>query len=180
MIRKHIPETNTLMEDMLLPEIVALESDMVVLSTDFQRAGRGQHDHRWESARGENLILGIIIHPTNYQAAEQKRLSDDIAEAVRLTVSHYLKQEGHEEAWMKQPNDIYVGKQKIAGLLIEHDLQGSKILTTRIGLGLNVNQRTFGSDAPNPCSLATLLNKEYDREEVLNLLLHHLKNTISI
>lgn len=180
MIRRHYPETDTLMECMRLPEIMTLDANMVVLSTDFQRTGRGQHDHHWESARGENLLLGIIIHPIHYKAADQKRLSDNIAEAVRRTVSHYLALEGHEEAWMKQPNDIYVGKLKIAGLLIEHDLQGTHILTTRIGLGLNVNQRTFTSDAPNPCSLATLLNKEYDREEVLDRLLQNLKITVNL
>lgn len=178
MFLKYIPETITLMEDMLLPEIVALDPDMVVLSTDFQQAGRGQHDHHWESARGKNLLLGIIIHPTSYQAAEQKQLSDDIAEAVRLTVSHYLTNRGIEEAWIKQPNDIYVGTKKIAGLLIEHDLQGDSILTTRIGLGLNINQQTFSSDAPNPCSLATLLNRQFNREEVLDLLLFNLHKCI--
>lgn len=178
MIRRHYPETDTLMETMRLPEFAECDTEMVVLSTDYQHAGRGQHDHHWESARGENLLLGIIIHPTHYKAAEQKKLSDDIAEAVRLTVSQYLQSAGMEEAWMKQPNDIYVGKKKIAGMLIEHDLQGTQILTTRIGLGLNVNQKEFLSDAPNPCSLATLLNKDFDREEILNTLLQNLESTI--
>lgn len=177
MNRIHINETDTLMRDMLREEYYSLDPDMVVLSTDFQTAGRGQHDHKWESARGENLILGIIVHPIHYPVAEQKRLSDDIADCVRLTVNHWLA-EKQLEAWVKQPNDIYVGTKKIAGLLIEHDVQNFTILTTRIGLGININQTIFLSDAPNPCSLATLLSHPVDREEVLEYLISLLERQI--
>lgn len=173
MFCKHIPETVTLMEDMKHTENVMLDAEMVVLSTDFQTAGRGQHDHKWESARGENLILGIIIHHPKYEPSQQKRLSDDVAEAVKCTVDHWLK-ERELSAWVKQPNDIYVGSKKLAGLLIEHDIQGEGILLTRIGIGLNVNQTQFRSDAPNPCSMATLLSHSVDRNQVFNLLLQKL------
>lgn len=173
MFRKHIPETITLMEDMKRTENVMLDADMVVLSTDFQTAGRGQHDHKWESARGENLILGIIVHHPKYEPSQQKQLSDDVANAVRCTVDHWLKENGLS-AWVKQPNDIYVGDKKLSGLLIEHDIQGGAILLTRIGIGINVNQTHFRSDAPNPCSLATLLSHPVDREQVLDLLLQNL------
>lgn len=173
----HISETDTLMRDMLRKEYYSQDPDMVVLSTDFQTTGRGQHDHKWESARGENLILGIIIHPSHYPVAEQKRLSDDIANCVCLTLNHWLI-EKKIEAWVKQPNDIYVGTKKIAGLLIEHDVQNSTILTTRIGLGININQTVFLSDAPNPCSLASLLSHPVNREEVLVRLIGLIENQI--
>lgn len=177
MTRRHYTETRSLMDDMLLPENIGLDADCVVLTADFQTAGRGQHDHKWESARGKNLTLGVIIHPTSYAANEQKRMSDDIAEAVRLTVNHFLDEIG-TKAWMKQPNDIYVGDKKIAGMLIEHDLRGKQIITTRIGLGLNINQTIFESDAPNPISLSILLNHDLDIEDVLNTFLSNLQRLV--
>ena len=178
MIHRHIQETETLMKDMLREEYYTLDPTMVVLSTDYQTAGRGQHDHKWESARGKNLILGFIVHPTAYSARDQKQISDIVAEVVGKTMDYWLAEKGLC-TWMKQPNDIYVGKQKLAGLLIEHDVAGGRILTTRIGLGININQEVFLSDAPNPCSLHTLLGHPVSREEVLARLIKYMEEAFA-
>jgi BirA family biotin operon repressor/biotin-[acetyl-CoA-carboxylase] ligase len=68
---------------------------------------------------------------------------------------------------IKWPNDIYVGDQKICGVLIENRLQGTEIKESIIGIGLNVNQREFKSDAPNPVSLYQLSDLETDLDELL-------------
>lgn len=169
----HIPETLTLMEDMRLPSYVAADSKMVVLTTDFQRQGRGQHDHKWESSRGENLLVGIILHHTPaYPAARQKQISDDVANAIRASVEELLPP-AVGKVWVKPPNDIYVEGSKIAGILIEHDVQSAGISCTRIGLGINVNQTKFLSDAPNPCSLASLTGNTFNTMAILDLFLRH-------
>lgn len=56
----------------------------------------------------------------------------------------------------------------MAGILIENTLQGSSILDTVVGVGLDVNQEVFVSDAPNPISLKNITGKEYDRDALLN------------
>lgn len=174
----HIPTTTSLMDDMRLPHLVQLDAHMVVLTTDYQSAGRGQHTHHWESAPSENLLLGIIVHPSHYLPSQQKQLSDDVAAAVCRAVSPWLSPAGLT-AWVKQPNDIYVGRLKLAGLLIEHDIQSSRILTTRIGLGLNVNQDVFHSSAPNPCSLRTLLGHPVPRHHVLTNLIQEIEKALT-
>jgi BirA family biotin operon repressor/biotin-[acetyl-CoA-carboxylase] ligase len=63
---------------------------------------------------------------------------------------------------IKWPNDIYVGDKKICGILIENRLQGNTIKESIIGIGLNVNQTVFKSDAPNPVSIRQLTGKETD------------------
>jgi BirA family biotin operon repressor/biotin-[acetyl-CoA-carboxylase] ligase len=68
---------------------------------------------------------------------------------------------------IKWPNDIYVGDQKICGVLIENRLQGSDIKDSIIGIGLNVNQTAFVSDAPNPVSLYQLTKLKTDLDELL-------------
>jgi BirA family biotin operon repressor/biotin-[acetyl-CoA-carboxylase] ligase len=68
---------------------------------------------------------------------------------------------------IKWPNDIYWKDKKIAGILIENSLQKGKIQFSIIGIGLNVNQTEFISDAPNPVSLAQITGREYNREEIL-------------
>ena len=72
---------------------------------------------------------------------------------------------------IKWPNDIYVGDKKICGILIENRLQGQAIKDCIIGIGLNVNQAVFRSDAPNPVSLCQLLGHEVDRAQLLKAFL---------
>lgn len=52
-------------------------------------------------------------------------------------------------------------------MLLEHDLQGSMIAHTIVGPGINVNQQSFLSDAPNPVSVAQILGFEVNRYLVL-------------
>ena len=61
----------------------------------------------------------------------------------------------------------YWKDRKICGMLIENDLSGQHLYCSVIGIGLNINQEIFRSDAPNPVSLTQITGKAYDREEVL-------------
>lgn len=72
---------------------------------------------------------------------------------------------------IKWPNDIYYGNRKVSGMLLEHTLLGATLSQTIVGIGLNINQRTFISDAPNPVSLYQILGEEVCRETVLKAFL---------
>ena len=63
--------------------------------------------------------------------------------------------------------DIYYKDYKMAGILIENTLQGDRIMDTVVGVGLDVNQEMFLSDAPNPVSLKNITGKDYDRDKLL-------------
>ena len=115
-----------------------------------QTAGRGQRGHRWESVPGENLTFSLVLEPTFLEAAEQFLLS----EAVALAVADTLREYGVEAA-IKWTNDIYVGDRKICGILLEHSLEGSHLVRTIAGIGLNINQERFPEWIANPCSLLT-------------------------
>ena len=68
---------------------------------------------------------------------------------------------------LKWPNDIYWKDKKICGILIENDLSGHHIKRSIAGIGININQEVFNSDAPNPVSLKQITGKEHDRYEIL-------------
>ena len=72
---------------------------------------------------------------------------------------------------IKWPNDIYWRNGKLAGILIENTLKGNLIKESVIGVGLNVNQRAFHSDAPNPVSLWQITGQETDRVQLLHSIL---------
>ena len=130
-----------------------------------QTAGRGQRGNSWESEPGKNLTASVAMVPEGVEAARQFVIS----EAVALAVVDLLADCG-VEAKVKWPNDIYAGDKKICGILIEHSLMGHTITRTIAGIGINVNQETFVSDAPNPVSLRQLTGKEYSIAEMARLL----------
>ena len=143
----------------------ASSSAFCVLS-DYQTAGRGCGTNTWESERGKNLLFSMLIHPTDIPASSQFLVSMVLANSIAMVVSKYVK-----NVSIKWPNDIYVGDKKICGILIENHLQGGVIKDSILGVGLNVNQLRFISDAPNPVSLANLTGREFDREMILQQLL---------
>ena len=143
--------------------------EMTVVTAEFQTSGRGQAGNHWESAARQNLLFSIKIHPTALPPANIFTLSEAIALAVRDAVDTALKESGaaNHTVTVKWPNDIYVDDSKIAGILIENELQGRTISRAIIGIGLNVNQQEFLSDAPNPVSLLQLTGKEHERQFIL-------------
>ena len=142
------------------------QSAAKVVVTDYQFAGRGCGTNSWESERGKNLLFSMLIHPTEIPASRQFLVSMVTANSICKVLSQYVK-----NVSIKWPNDIYVGDRKICGILIENRLQGSVISDSIIGVGLNVNQLRFESDAPNPVSLANLTGRTFDTEMLLQQLL---------
>ena len=121
----------------------------MVLVADYQTAGRGQGTNSWESERGQNLTCSLGFSPDGVKASRQYILSMAIAVALTETLAGLP-----HPVSIKWPNDIYVGDKKICGILIENMLKGEHIRHCIIGIGLNINQKRFVSDAPNPTSMA--------------------------
>ncbi len=138
----------------------------VVVTADYQSAGRGQGSNRWESEACSNLLFSLKVSPGNVPANRQFVLSMAGALALKDTLDAFS--EGFTLKW---PNDIYWHDRKISGTLIETTISGKMIQDCIFGVGLNVNQREFLSDAPNPVSLWQILGRQTDLEELLRRIL---------
>lgn len=134
---------------------------------ESQSAGKGQRGNSWESEAGKNLTFSTVLYPTALEAKKQFYLSMLTAVSVVDALGKYT--DGFSIKW---PNDIYWRDKKIAGILIENELQGKYITQSIIGIGLNVNQEEFHSDAPNPVSLKQIVGAEVNRQELLFKILH--------
>lgn len=146
----------------LIDERKASEGELII--TDNQFKGRGHQDNKWESEPGKNLTFSLIIQPVFLNASEQFILN----EVVGLSIIEALNKSLAEEKFLiKWPNDIYVRSDKIAGVLIQHFLKGTKLNFSIIGIGININQTHFISDAPNPVSLKIITGKTYNKEDIL-------------
>ena len=139
---------------------------LTLVTAEFQTAGRGAGTNRWESERSQNLLFSLISNPKGLLANQMFALSEVTALAIRDTLSSYTP--GFQIKW---PNDIYYNDKKISGMLIENDLRGKWVHRSIIGVGVDINQTRFLSDAPNPVSLAQILGKAVERNQVLNSIL---------
>lgn len=128
-----------------------------------QTAGRGQRGNSWESEPGCNLTFSLLIRPSVIDAAAQFELSMIVA----LGVCDALAAASGEEFEVKWPNDIYHRDRKICGILIENSLDGRRIGRSIAGIGINVNQEKFFSDAPNPVSLLNITGSQTPLQPLL-------------
>lgn len=129
----------------------------VMVTAYRQTAGQGQRGNSWEAEPGKNLTFSIFYRPVELPPMAQFSMS----EAVALSVVDFLVLHGIE-AKVKWPNDIYVGDKKICGILIRHAVMGCVVSYSVIGIGIDVNQTLFVSDAPNPVSMKQITGKTYD------------------
>ena len=155
--------TNALIRKRLTTEDLP---EMFVLRTGFQSAGKGQQGNSWESEAGKNLLFSMLLKPNNIAVDKQFIVSQMISLAIKKVLDQFA--EGFSIKW---PNDIYWNDKKIAGILIENTLQANKIKWMIVGVGLNVNQQNFVSNAPNPISLFNIVGKELPINEVLENIL---------
>ena len=158
----HIQETtstNDYLQQKIKNEL--LEEGSVVVC-DFQTQGRGAANNKWESEKNKNLLFSMLLYPDFVEIKKQFIIS----QVVSLGLVDYLNTitSGFTVKW---PNDIYWQDEKIAGILIENNLRNNFLSESIIGIGLNINQIKFLSDAPNPVSLKNIMGFDYDLGIVL-------------
>lgn len=166
MKRIHLPETAS--TSSYLRALLESEPELAewtLVDADSQTAGRGQRGNSWESEGGKNVTFSLLCRPVWLSPNRQWSLSEAMALAVCEGCERVCP--GLRGLRVKWPNDIYAGERKLSGTLMECDLQGGRIGACIIGTGINVNQRVFVSDAPNPVSLCQLTGRAIDREAVL-------------
>lgn len=158
----HLSEVDSTNE--YLNDLIQLEKceDGTIVVASFQTNGKGQIGNSWESEAGKNLTFSLLLYPTELEISEQFSIS----KAVSLGIVDVL-QKHTADISIKWPNDIYWNDKKIAGVLIENAITGKTITHCIVGIGLNVNQELFTSNAPNPISLKQITQKEYNLKELL-------------
>jgi BirA family biotin operon repressor/biotin-[acetyl-CoA-carboxylase] ligase len=142
-----------------------------VVIAEQQTAGKGRLGRVWEASPNENLMFSIVLRPKVTPGGLNLLplyAAVAIAEAVERTTG--LKVE------CKWPNDLLVGKRKIAGILIEGSVKQNTVEYVVIGIGINVNQKRFvGELQSKATSLSLETGKEVDRAELFRTILSSLE-----
>ena len=161
----NLPETESTSQSLRVLSDAGSLPNKSILWADYQTKGRGQAGNSWESESGMNLLCSILFYPDRLPANRFFVVAELASLSVKYTLDKYVP--GISVKW---PNDIYWENKKISGILIENDLSGDVIARSVIGIGINVNQSEFKSDAPNPVSLRLITGNTYDRREILGQL----------
>lgn len=143
----------------------------MVISAGFQSKGKGQRNNIWVSDPFMNLIISVILLPESILAEQQFYISKIVSLAITDTLHSFS-----DQISIKWPNDIYHGSDKIAGILIENTIIGEKIAASIAGIGLNINQKYFPANIPNPVSLTQITKKKHKVQVILNELCKKLQS----
>ena len=133
--------------------------NLSIVAAVAQTAGRGQGAHTWYASPGANLTFSILYRYGDVRVAVSDVLL--VTQLTTLAIRDYLLGHG-VEGRIKWPNDIWVADRKICGILIENILEESFLRESIVGIGLNLNERDWPADLPNPVSLSELTGKRYD------------------
>lgn len=148
---------------------------MTVVVADYQTSGKGQGVNTWESESGKNLLFSILIHPSMIPLHRQFLLSEAGAIALKSVLDRYTG-----DIALKWPNDVYWKDKKLSGTLIQNTISQHHIKDCIYGIGINVNQMIFKSDAPNPVSLAQILGRAIDREHLLQQIVEAFEKSLEM
>ncbi len=134
-----------------------------VFVADEQTAGRGRRGHSWLAAPGADLLFSVLLRP-KLELPQTSALTLAIGLALRDAVSQRIA----SSAELKWPNDLLVSGKKLAGVLVESQLQGDRLQAVVVGVGLNVATREFPEEiAARATSLALLGAARLERELLL-------------
>ena len=137
-----------------------------VVQANHQEQGKGRLGRSWQD-QGNSLLFSILLKD-KIEPERVPLLSLLAGASVVLTLEHYGL-----TPLVKWPNDTLVSEKKISGILTEAVSEGENIFYI-VGIGINLNQKEFeGELSQKATSLFLLTKKEYDKEEVLTVLLSY-------
>lgn len=138
--------------------------NFTVVYADWQTAGKGLSDNKWESRPKENILASFYIKEP-VSPSRQFFINIAFALSVRKMLSRHLP-----SVKIKWPNDIYVHGKKMAGILIEHAVQGNELQYSIAGVGINLNQTRFDPLLTKVTSLKLETGYECERITLLKQL----------
>jgi BirA family biotin operon repressor/biotin-[acetyl-CoA-carboxylase] ligase len=158
-----VPSTNVFALSLLAQKKIA-EGTIVIARS--QTAGKGQLTNVWESEPNKNITLSVVFYPSFLQISNHFLLNQAIALGVHDFIQIYVK----KQIKIKWSNDIYIENKKVAGILIQNSLQGNTLQHSVVGIGININQTIFLSDAPNPTSLTNETGEYFNLDAAISFL----------
>lgn len=153
-----IDSTSSYLKD--LCKTVELDDPFIVLA-EKQTKGRGQMDATWQSQSGKSLTFSVFKRFSDLTTEEHSRITF----AVSLGIKSAMEKFNVPGLSIKWPNDIMSYQKKIGGILIESQTKGDHLVSSIIGVGLNVNETSFDK-LPHASSMRLETGVNFSIDEV--------------
>jgi BirA family biotin operon repressor/biotin-[acetyl-CoA-carboxylase] ligase len=171
-IHDHLESTNT----HLMKKLSAGQTHASCAAANLQTNGRGRRGRTWQAGLGASLTFSLLWR-FQCGAAGLSGLSLAVGIALIRALQHF----GVTQAQLKWPNDVLIGREKLAGILIElqGDMEGPSIAV--IGVGINLNLPTsIKQQIDQPATdLARVTQTPINPNALLGELLKHLTDVLS-
>jgi len=132
-----------------------------VVIAESQSAGRGRLGRTWHSPPGAGLYFSVVLRPGT-SILQLLTLAAGVAIASAIQAATGLA------PVLKWPNDLYIGRRKLAGILAEAGAAPSGISHVVVGVGINLRSASYPPEvAERATSIAGELGREADRGVVL-------------
>lgn len=143
-------------------------TDRTVVHAVRQTSGRGRLARSWVDLGGDNLFLSIVLKPSDTFNEIYPNITQYLSVALCKVLEKY-----NVKPQIKWPNDVLIDGKKIAGILSETVMHGSKLDGIVLGIGVNLNSNQTKIDAI-PNKIATALNIEIGKAVNLDKFLNEL------
>lgn len=169
-IHDHLPSTNSF----LMQNIGSLEHGTCV-AANLQTSGRGRRGRYWLTGLGAGLTFSLLWR---FQRGASALSGLSLAAGIALMRS--LQSLGVKEAALKWPNDVLVGGNKLAGILIElqGDMEGPSTAVIGIGINLKLSDQVKKQIDQAVTDLSSVLAHEINPNDLLSSVLTHLHHVL--
>lgn len=169
---RDIPSTN------VVGKQICAESDPgdlhgTVIIAEEQTGGVGRMGRAWISPAG-GIWITIVLRP--HVPVDHIFM---ITMAGSVAVARAIRKEFDLGALIKWPNDIFIGKKKIGGLLLEMSAEADKVHYCLLGIGIDVNNpvKDFAADLQRDITAISLeVGHDVDRASFLARILKEFEN----
>jgi len=157
----------------MLKKGILIEGGIII--TNQQQAGKGQRGNTWVTEENKNLTFSLVLRPDFLNPTDSFVLNI----LVSVSIFNVLRDLDKSSFRIKWPNDIMYLDHKIGGILIENSIKGTKIETSIIGIGLNVNQVNFDNQF-KATSLNCIFKRSFNLNELLNKIIRQLEDQLLV
>lgn len=171
-IHDHLDSTNTY----LMKNLSAGQTHASCVAANLQTNGRGRRGRTWQAGLGASLTFSVLWR-FQCGAAGLSGLSL----AVGIALIRALHSFGVTEAQLKWPNDVLIGREKLAGILIElqGDMEGPSIAVIGVGINLNLSNSIKQQIDQPATDLASVTQTPINPNALFGALLKHLTDVLS-
>lgn len=140
-----------------------------VVVTEFQTHGRGRQGRSWLAEPSTNLLFSVILRPQL-----KKENSGLLTFYAAVSVCRAVEEAVKVKVECKWPNDLLLDRKKFCGILLENSLEKDRLGYSVIGVGVNVNQRSFDQFLGHVTSLSIAGGRDCDRAVILRHILEEM------